>query len=293
MHKSYPERYPSAEELKEFLSDIKSKAYHEDIIRKVTENIQDLPEIECILLMGSLGKRGGDIFSDIDFVVIHQGGTDESRILRKKIVERIEETCQVLYSYSTGYQNLDDIIFMHPLVKFELNIRTVEISMRDWKCGETEILFDRKGLGKQIQDETKKIAFKIEKVLPWLGNSAINLPTMFYLASAFVIRGEYVTAMDGYDWIRSELLRVSGWLLGQWDEGPRRAEMRFPPEVLSFYWDSRVMKPDEILHTLPILMDWYEKWMIPRFEELEISHSGYQIKELREIIPYLGTKITE
>ncbi len=290
---NYPERYPSVEDLKGFLRDTKTTEYHEEIIQKATDVLQTIPEVDCILLMGSLGKGEGDIFSDIDFYVIHEGNKEDSQSLKSKMLRMIDENCEVLYGYTTGFQKRDNIIFMNPLVKFELNIRSAEESVGNWKYAKTRILYDPKGIGKRLQEDAEEIIFTLDQILPWLSNSAIFLPTMFYLASSFVVRGEYATAMDGVDWIRSEMLRISGWLLGQWDEGPRRAETRFPSEILSYYWDSRVLTPKEIFQSTSILMDWYETWMVPRFEELEIPHSGYQVKILREVVPTLEEKTRE
>jgi len=194
-----------------------------------------------------------------------------------------------LYYYTSGFTNR--IIFIKPLVKLELIVRTGEEAKVNWRYADAKILFDRSGLGESIKEETNKMSFKIEDILSWVGNSATFLPTMFYLATASVVRGEYITAMDGFDWIRSQMLKVSGWLLGQRDEGPRRAEQRFPSEVLTFYRDSRVGEAMEIFNALIILMDWYENWMVPRFEENKIPHSKYQLEVLREIIPYLKTKL--
>ena len=55
------------------------------------------------------------------------------------------------------------------------------------------------------------------------------------------------------------MLRVCGWLFGLYDEGPRRAEQRFPEDVLDYYNKSRVKTVDEIWNGLQILLDWYEE----------------------------------
>ena len=202
-------------------------------------------------------------------------------------MENILKSDDVLYYYTSGFENR--IIFIKPLIKFELIVRTIEAAGSRWKYAKAKILYDKTGIGESIKERANTISFP-ENLDSVIGNKAVFLPTMFYLASASVVRGEFITALDGMDWIRNEMLGVCGWLLDQWDEGPRRAERRFPLEVLSFYRNSRVSSAEDIFDALLVLMDWYEKWMVPRFDERNIQHSEYQIGILRKLIPFLKNK---
>ena len=86
------------------------------------------------------------------------------------------------------------------------------------------------------------------------------------------------------------MLRVCGWLFGLHDEGPRRAEQRFPEDVLDYYNKSRVKTVDEIWNRLQILLDWYEEWLVPKFDKLNIPHSQIQVAQMRDILQLLSEK---
>ena len=68
---------PPIERFKEFLSDISTTSYHHKIVEKALNIAKQIEEVEGILLKGSLGKGEGDIFSDIDFQILHSGNPNK------------------------------------------------------------------------------------------------------------------------------------------------------------------------------------------------------------------------
>ena len=79
--------------------------------------------------------------------------------------------------------------------------------------------------------------------------------------------------------------------MGIRDEGPRRAETRFPHVILDYYSKTRVKDKADIWDALTVILDWYEEWMVNKFEEHEISHSANQVERMREVLALLKKKV--
>lgn len=153
-----------------------------------------------------------------------------------------------------------------------------------------EILYDRNGLAESVVNDAKQHRFDIKEHLPVINSRAAAIPVFMYITAGHLVRGEKITAVNDIDWIRNDMLTISGWLLGQYDEGCRRAEERFPVEVLDYYNRSRVKKVDEIWDGLQILLDWYDQWMVPEFDKFDVTHSQEQVAQMRDILRLLRSK---
>ncbi|MFW9869464.1 MAG: nucleotidyltransferase domain-containing protein [Candidatus Thorarchaeota archaeon] len=281
---------PDMKEFESFLKDISTTKYHQRLIDKAVKIAKAIDNVEGVLLKGSLGLGEGDVFSDIDFQIIHEGDSSASQTILELIIDELEEVESIIQCFpSTAFPN-DCIIYLHPFVKFELSVATCdEISAR-WRAGSAKILFDRKGLAKGIVDKAKAISFNIDDVMPTLIGRAPAIPVFCFITAGHLVRGEELTALADIDWIRNDLLTLCGWLLGYHDEGTRRAENRFPKEILDYYRRSRVKSADEIWDGLQILLDWYEEWFVPEFDKMSIPHSQMQVSKMRDVLHLLSTK---
>jgi hypothetical protein len=142
-------------------------------------------------------------------------------------------------------------------------------------------------MGAQIQSEISEKKFDIQNHMIPLQTMAYSVPTWCYIIAGMVVRGEHVTALNYLNWVRDEMLKCTSWLLNQWDEGPRRAESRFPEEVLGYYHSSFVSKIENAWHSLDMFLHWYENWMGPRFKDLELSNSISQVDTMRFVLESL------
>ena len=239
---------PSLEVFEEFLDDVTTTKYHHDIIDKALNVAKDIPEVEGVILKGSLGKGEGDIFSDIDFQIVHSCEPEMSAEIMKKFMDRLSEIAK------------------------------------------SKILFDRSGLVKDIVEEARTIPFDFDDVLTIVKGRAIAIPAFTYITAGFVVRGEYIAAIEAVDWIAAEMLRISGWLLGIRNEGPRRAEQRFPEDVLSYYNGSRAKDIADVWNSLQVFLNWYTEWMVPHLEKHKIPHSLHQVPNMRGVLSILKRK---
>ncbi len=290
MHKTYPDKFPTPEKFREFLVNLKSLKYHEAAIDLVLRIVREIPSVECVILKGSLGKSKGDIFSDIDFYVIHQGNDEDSIHLRDEITEKVDATGKIVQYFPSTVNHRDCIIYLEPFIKFELGIQTVDSARISWSASIGKVLFDRNGVGAQIQSDTADIKFSIQDNILPLQTMAFSVPTWCYIVAGMIVRGEHVTALNYLNWVRDEMLKCSSWLLNQWDEGPRRAESRYPEEVLGYYHSSFVSKIEDSWHALDVFLQWYENWMGPIFKEQKLNHSLSQVETIRLVMQFLKEK---
>jgi predicted nucleotidyltransferase len=290
MQTVFKENFPSKEEVAAFLEDTACMDWHEPIIEKATAIASSIPEVETILLKGSLAKGEGDIFSDIDFLILHMGDESTTAIIRKQMMEKLSDIGDVIHYFFSTVDNETPIIYFKPWVKFELDIGLMENARNRWKHSFAKILFDRNGLGAAVVEEASKVTFDLGDHVLQISNLAIALPSFVYIVAGFVVRGEHITAVDFLDYVRNEMLTVNGLLLGLWDEGPRRAGKRFPEKVLYYYNRTRVAEVSDMWLALGYLLDWYEDWLIPRFEQLETPHAKHEIPTLKLMLRQLEKK---
>jgi len=290
MQTVFKENFPSKEEVAAFLEDTACMDWHEAIIEKATAVASSIPEVETILLKGSLAKGEGDIFSDIDFLILHIGDDSTTAKIRKQIMKKLSDIGDVIHYFFSTFDQETPIIYFKPWVKFKLAIGLVENAKNRWKHSFAKILYDRNGLGDAVVEQASKVTFDLGDHVLQISNLAIALPSFVYIVAGFVVRGEHITAIDSLDYVRNEMLTVNGLLLGLWDEGPRRAGKRFPEKVLYYYNRTRVAEVSDVWLALGYLLDWYEDWLIPRFEQLETPHAKHEIPTLKLMLRQLEKK---
>ncbi len=281
---------PKMAEFEEFLEDTSTTKYHQELIETAVKLAEGIEEIEGVILKGSLAVDKGDVFSDIDFQVIHDRNHSVSAIILEKFIIELEKVESIIQHFPSTANPHDSIIYLHPFLKFELSVGTCDEMRKRWRVGLGKILFNRNGLATDVVKDAKKLKFIIDEHLSTIASRAAAIPVFMYITAGHLVRGEEIAAIHDIDWIRNDMLCVSGWLLGLYDEGYRRAEERFPGEVLNYYYRSRVKTVDEIWKGLQILLDWYEEWLVPELDKLEIPHSLVQVAQMRDILRILREK---
>jgi len=205
-------------------------------------------------------------------------------------MNELDRIGEMIHFFTSTAFHEDKIIYFRPFVKFELNVRTCRQAEGDWSSSLGEILYDRRGRLKEVVAAASEVKFSVDNVMDTIRDRAIQIPTFCYITAGFIVRGENATALNALNWIRNDMLRLSGWILGQWDEGPRRAEERFPEEVLDFYMQSTAKTVEEIWDGIKVLLAWYENWLIPRFEELSLTHALVQVEPMKQALRILKIK---
>jgi predicted nucleotidyltransferase len=281
---------PSLDNFESLLHNTGTTEYHREIIRRATDVASKLEDVEGVILKGSLGKGEGDVFSDIDFQILHEGNRELSAAILNRFMDRLDEVGTMIHFFPSTASLADCIIYLEPFVKFELSVGTLADASHDWKTPLAEILFDKNGLVRKAMSTARSVEFSLETHMPVIRGRAVAIPTFCYITGGHFARGEYITALNAIDWMRNDMLMISGWLLRMWDEGPRRAESRFPTDVLGYYRESAVCTVVGIWDSLDVLLDWYSNWMVPHFEELSIPHSGIQVEQMRAILALLEKK---
>jgi len=281
---------PSIEEFREFLNDVTVTDWHHALVNNALEVVKGFPEAEGAILKGSLGRGRGDVFSDIDFVILHDGEPSDSAGISRRFMNELDRIGEMIHFFTSTAFHEDKIIYFRPFVKFELNVRTCRQAEGDWSSSLGEILYDRRGRLKEVVAAASEVKFSVDNVMDTFRDRAIQIPTFCYITAGFIVRGENATALNALNWIRNDMLRLSGWILGQWDEGPRRAEERFPEEVLDFYMQSTAKTVEEIWDGIKVLLAWYENWLIPRFEELSLTHALVQVEPMKQALRILKIK---
>ncbi|TFG28753.1 MAG: hypothetical protein EU532_04610 [Promethearchaeota archaeon] len=290
MQTIYFQNIPEMDEIDDFFNTIEDLQYHQKIITNGLEMMKDISEIEAVFLMGSLALEIGDIFSDIDFYLMYKKVDDIEKI-KSKIFSRINKVGSIIHIFNSNANPKDIILYFRPYVKLELAFRTFETISNKWKiANSSKLLFDRNGLGKEAIKTAKKISFNLNRYEREIKNIAIALPSFCYNIAGYMIRGEFITSIDFVAWIRRVLMRISGFLLGMWDEGTRKAEKRFPEELINYYHLCRVKELDEIWQCLEVFLTWYSNWLVPKFEERKIPHALAEVELIRKILSKLRKK---
>lgn len=282
---------PSIEEFTEFLEDVTVTDWHLALVDNALEVVKGIPDAEGVILKGSLGKGEGDIFSDIDFVILHDGEPSDSPAISSRFMDELDRIGEMIHFFTSTAFHEDKIIYFRPYVKFELNVRTCKEAEEDWRTSVGKVLFDRRGRVMEAVAAASEITFSIDDVMKTVGDRAIQIPTFCYITAGFVVRGEDASALEAVSWISNDMLKLSGWLLGQWDEGPRRAEERFPKEVLDYFMRSQVRTVDETWDGVDVLLSWYEDWLVPMFDKLNVAHALVQVDRMRAVLHILRKKM--
>ncbi len=227
--------FPSPDEINKHLANPKATATHELLIAKATSVAKTIAQVEAVLLRGSLARGIGDVYSDIDLLVLTSSGKEGQQLVQRLLADRTAEVGSVLFHFQSMANPLDLIVCFAPWVMLEFNVRAAEEGGRTWKTAHSRLIYDRATFGAQALAQADAIAFRLEAVKPRLENLARALPALCTVIWGYYRRGEILAAMSDMGWLRDQLLSASGLLLGLWDEGPRRAERRFPREVLNYH----------------------------------------------------------
>jgi len=290
MQEIYRENIPVENEIRKFLSDIKDLSYHEKIIENVIDFSKKIPEVEAVFIMGSLALNTADIFSDIDFYVMIKRDTVLEEI-KSIFLSNLKNIGRIIHIFQSNAYASNSIFYFKPYVKFDLVIDYYDKFCVNWRIAERgKLLYDKAGLGINAIKKARGINFDISKYEIEIRNVAIELPSFCYNIAGYMVRGEYITSIDFVAWIRRLLMRISGFLLGIWDEGTRRAETRFPKEILSYYHQCIIHGLKDVWRCLDVLLRWFSEWMVPRFEMNGIEHAGDEIPLIRIMISRLKEK---
>jgi predicted nucleotidyltransferase len=279
-----PENIPNSDEIKIFLKNFKNLSYHDDIIKKALNIAKNIKGVDAVFLLGSLADDTADIFSDIDFFIMYEKEDLKEQIF-KEFLKELDKLGPIIHISGSSANPYDIIIYIKPYIKFELALRSFKSMKKKWKIAEkAKLVFDRKGLGKKAIKKAEKISFSMKKYEREIQNLALGLPSFCYIIGGYMIRGEHVTSIDFVAWIRRLMLRVSGFLLGMWDEGTRRAELRFPTELIDYYHKCKIGNVEEIWQCLQHFLAWFSEWLVPRFEEQHIIHANEEVKMIKKIL---------
>lgn len=266
------------------ISDLKNLEYHHEITNRSVKLVQTFPGIEAILLSGSFATGTSDVFSDIDFKVAFDPAITSHEFISKEYIERTDQIGQVVNIFNSTANSKDKIIYFFPFIKFELNMRTVDELPKSRKNSESRILYERSDSGAKIIEKAKEKRFSFNDYRLYIQNISIAFPNLCYIVMGYVIRGELITAFSDLNWIREMLLEVNGYMLAQENEGPRRAEDRYPQSTLYYYNNSAAIKKNGIKDALIILLEWYLDILAPLFEDKGIETRRELANEIIEVI---------
>ncbi|MBD3197864.1 MAG: hypothetical protein GF317_22625 [Candidatus Lokiarchaeota archaeon] len=288
--KLFLKNIPSEEELSSFLEDYKKLTNHEEIIAKALTFAKEIPQIEAIFLFGSLSQQKGDIFSDIDFYLLVEKDDDVFKALNLFLTD-IEKLGETIHTFQSNAKKNSIIIYIKPYVKFELVVESFPKLSNEWRLGKrASVLFDKNGLGKKAIEISKSKKFDLSIHMNEIRNLAIELPSFCFLIAGYMYREEYITIIDFIAWIRRKLLRISGFFLGLWDEGTRRAEERFPKELVNHYNRCKICEMNDVWHCLDTFLDWYSHWLVPNFEKNDIVHANQEVPIIKSAIKKIKNK---
>ncbi|TFG17202.1 MAG: nucleotidyltransferase domain-containing protein [Promethearchaeota archaeon] len=284
MQAVYHQNIPDQKELKTLLNDLDSLRFHEKIIHNALNIAKELPKVEAVLLLGSLAVNTADIFSDVDFYVLIKD-KKHMETIKDYFLQNLTTIGIPIHIFGSNAYPNSSIVYFKPFIKFELLIEDYDKLVKNWRVGKkAKLLFDRNGLGAELMQTANNLTFNLEKYQLEIQNVAIELPSFCYNIAGYILRGEYVTSVDFIAWIRRLLLRICGFFLEMWDEGTRRAELRFPDEVLAYYHRCIVKDVNGIWQILHNILDWYSNWLVPRFEIHNFSHANDEVPFIRYLL---------
>lgn len=263
---------------------------HEEIIQRALDLAREHEDVEAIFLMGSFATNSEDFFSDIDFYVMIKDVSDYKSV-NNYFMENIEKLGIIIHSYQSNANPKNSIIYFQPYIKFEFVIEVIDKLRNKWRIGKrAKLIYDKNGFGKQVLEEASQIRFNLKRYEREIKNVAIELPSFCFNIVGYINRGEYVTSLDFIAWIRRLLLRISGFFLNLWDEGTRRAEQRFPKEIISYYHRCQVCDFKDIWLSLDAILEWYSDWLVPRFENHDIVHASAEVELIKSIISHFKSQ---
>jgi len=282
--KIYPENIPSEQEMLRFINNFDNDNYHKSIVYHAIKLSEKIPNVEAAFLFGSLSQGNADIFSDIDFYLMVEDKMDY-KVIIDSFLQEINSLGELIHIFQSNAKKNSIIIYFKPFIKFELVVENYSKLIKEWRLAKrASLLFDRNGLGKEAIKKSRNIKFDIQDHINEIQNVALELPSFCFLISGYMSRGEYITIIDFIAWIRRKLLRISGFLLGIHDEGTRRAEKRFPQELIEYYNNCRVKDREDVWKCLMVFLEWYSNWMVPKFEEKNIINANREVNIIKKAI---------
>ena len=237
-----------------------------------------------MLLKGSLAHGTADVSSDIDLLITHSGDDTTRSIIDDQLVSHLEEIGDPMHRYRSLVNQIALIVYFRPWVMVEFDIRSEDQAGGNWKNGFSEVLFNRSGGAQKVIEASSSQVFQPDDFRTEFENLVTTLPVLCIKIHGYYLRGEIITAFDELAWMRDRLLWVASVTLGIWNEGPRRAESRFPAEVVETWWRCYPKIPEEIPSVLVSYLEWYREWLVPRLEASGASHSADLAETLREVI---------
>lgn len=286
----YPENFPNPQELQRLFHDLSNLDYHHLIIQNALSVAQTISEVEAIFIGGSLAQERGDVFSDIDFYMVIPEDVDHN-IIRDAFLKKAGMIGKIIHMYHSRAKQQDLILYFHPFIKLELIIRTVSNLKMAWKSGGTsKLLYDRSGLGKQLEEIAANKQLRRQQYDPDIQSLAIALPSLCFIAAGYLVRGEIITTMDFIAWIRRNLVITGGLLAGKVDKGLRKAEQRFPKEMIEFYHTIKIDSVNDCWNSLDIILTWFFDYLAPKMELSGYTTAKSEVKLVHNTIHLLKTE---
>ena len=105
------------------------------VVEKGVKIAKGIEQVEGVILKGSLAVGSGDIFSDIDFQIVHDGDAADSLSILERFLYELEKTEPIIQHFPSTANPNDSIVYLHPFLKFELSVATVDELKTRWRVG--------------------------------------------------------------------------------------------------------------------------------------------------------------
>ncbi len=274
----------TAREIAEFLAHRSLTKTHRQLAVRAANVIKGIEHVEAVLLKGSLARGTADVSSDIDLLITHRGDDTTRSIIDDQLVSRLEEMGDPVHRYRSLVNQIAFIAYFRPWIMAEFDIRSEDQARGNWKNGFSEVLFSRSDGAQMIIEAASSHVFQPSDFRAEFENLVTTLPILCIKIHGYYLRGEIITAFDELAWMRDRLLWVASVTLGIWNEGPRRAESRFPAEIVEAWWRCYPKTSEEVPSVLVSYLDWYLEWLVPKLETSGTSHAADLAETLREVI---------
>jgi predicted nucleotidyltransferase len=262
--------------------DLSSTAIHRELANRAAQVLARVPCVQAVLLKGSLVRGTGDAFSDVDLLVLQDDEPEAWSTIDEYLLNHLKEIGEPMHWYRSMVSQRDLLVYFRPWVMVEFDVRTVESSSMSWKTAYSEVLFDRSSLGEQVIRESARLCPSMEHSREEIERNIGAFCVVCTRVQGYYLRGELMTAHDDLAWLRDRMLWLSGAVLGLWYEGPRRAEGRFPDDIVQVWRRSCPNSDDGLPAAATVLIDWYEEWLTPRLKTSGINCPEQPVRVARE-----------
>lgn len=262
--------------------DTRSTVVHRQLGERAAETLARLPCVQAILLIGSLARGTADALSDVDLLVVQDDAEESWAKIDDYLICHLSDIGNPLHWYRSMVNQRDLLVYFSPWVMVEFIVRTGEQSRSNWKTAPSKVLFDRSSVGEQLTSQSASLR-------PSMANSRREVERVLdaflvvcMRVQGYYLRGELMTAHHDLAWLRDKMLMLACAVLGQWHEGPRRAEWRLPEEILQVWRASHPTSDGEVPSATHALIDWYTDWLTPRLKSHEIHCPSIPAEVARE-----------